>query len=248
MDVVEQEEEEEEEEEEQERSITRRAIGSAMLKGTEPRTRSELMKKKEADYMTRLAGKQVEEPAAATVATAKKSERWASRPMTSSRIVSLLAAACTASGLTRRETTALVRGDAAIVRWRDGSDDGASSGGGGGVPLATCGRVICASYNKAEALKWFIGAYCGDGHGPRRIIFVDDNPSNVLSVFLAAGDHGSNDEIGSRAGSTAPIAQQQWPIDAVWYPPPSHGRMEPCAEYLVGLVGGIGARHRLPLR
>ena len=148
---------------------------------------------------------------------------FCSRPMAPSAIAACLAEAAAAAALAPHEEIALLHGDAVVVD--------APSGGGGGaatVPVAVCGRVHCASYNKAEAVRWF-AARRGLRPAPR-VVFVDDAISNVFSIF-------------STLSSDASFAG----ADAVWFPPPPHGKAEFCADETVRAIVVRGAALHPPL-
>ena len=126
----------------------------------------------------------------------------------------------------------------------------------GGVKIARLANCLAARYNKPEALQYWLencwpsataavaaaaaAAKATPPVAPRRLVFVDDNSDNAVSMFMHfAGAELTRREAAAAAGAApqqpppappALPAQQHVPpaipMCSVWYEPPSEGRGE----------------------
>jgi len=95
-----------------------------------------------------------------------------------------------------------------------------------GVKLGTMGNVICASYNKPQAVEYFLQSRKLNA---KTVVFVDDNSDNVYSMFV----HFASKE--TQEGLKAPAV---W---SCWYPPPPGGREEVFDETSQTIVKRLAA-------
>mmetsp|Transcript_9590 Transcript_9590/g.22030 ORF Transcript_9590/g.22030 Transcript_9590/m.22030 type:complete len:368 (+) Transcript_9590:72-1175(+) len=80
----------------------------------------------------------------------------------------------------------------------------------GGIRVARMGHVLCAKYNKPEALQMFIQQ---EALNPEVVLFADDNSDNVFNMYM----------------TFASLALEHKPIPTVhcfWYVPPPEGKEE----------------------
>ena len=74
-----------------------------------------------------------------------------------------------------------------------------------GTKFFSCNNLLLSSYNKAEALQWWINERKIQ---PKRVIFVDDNSDNAFSVFVGISN------------------VFKCSVHSYWYTPPAFGKDE----------------------
>jgi hypothetical protein len=132
----------------------------------------------------------------------------------------------------------------------------------GGIKIVEYGTIICARYNKAEAVQHL----ASNLPSVKTIIFVDDNSDNVFNVFnyfyskataaaAAAGGSigmsGTTDAASatsaltgssSSSSSAAAVVSGRHKIISCWYPPPEGGveeNVDPDVQKLIQLLANM---------
>jgi cell wall-associated NlpC family hydrolase len=103
----------------------------------------------------------------------------------------------------------------------------------GGVKIARYRHIMCARYNKPEALLDFVTRL--GQTPPKKILFVDDNSDNVFNMFHFFASR----QLEQLAAGSA--VEETTSVISCWFPPPEGGKAEPHDPHLLALLRRMAA-------